>query len=243
METAETVALVTGANRGIGLEIARGLGKRPGVTVYVAARDAAAAEATAAMLQEEGIAARGVHLDVTNIGTIGRAMRVIDVDFGRLDALVNNAGIALDYAPPSLLSIEAVRQTYETNVFGVIMTTQVMLPLLRKSKAPRIVNVSSGLGSLTLHTSPNNPFAHFNSVAYSTSKTALNAVTVAFANELAGDGFKINAADPGYTATNLNNFSGPRTPEQGAAIAIKLATLPDDGPNAGYFNDAGPVPW
>ncbi len=184
-----------------------------------------------------------MRLDVTDVGTIGRASRVIERDFGRLDVLVNNAGIALDYAPPSALSIDAVRQTYETNVFGVIVATQVLLPLLRKSKAPRIVNVSSGLGSLTLHTSPNNPFAHYNSVAYSTSKTALNAVTVAFANELKGAGFKINAADPGYTATNLNDFSGPRTPEQGAAIAIKLATLPDDGPTAGYFNDDGPVPW
>ena len=243
METPQTVALVTGANRGIGLEIARGLGRRAGTTVLVAARDAAAAAQTATLLQGEGLQAHGIHLDVTDAGTIGRAARTIALKFERLDVLVNNAGIALDYAPPSLLSMDVVRQTYETNVFGVIAATQILLPMLRKSKAPRIVNVSSGLGSLTLHTSPNNPFAHYNSVGYSTSKTALNAVTVAFAIELRNEGFKVNAADPGYTATNLNQFTGVRTPEQGAAIAIKLATLGDDGPTAGYFNDDGPVPW
>jgi NAD(P)-dependent dehydrogenase (short-subunit alcohol dehydrogenase family) len=243
MEAPQTIALITGANRGIGLEIARGLGRRPGTAVLVAARDAAAAEESARVLQGEGLQAHGIHLDVTDAGTIGRASRTIGLRFDRLDVLVNNAGIALDYAPPSLLSMDVVRQTYETNVFGAIATTQILLPLLRKSNAPRIVNVSSGLGSLTRQTSPDNPFAHYLSVAYSTSKTALNAVTVAFARELAGEGFKINAADPGHTATNLNQFTGPRTPEQGAAIIIELATLANDGPTAGYFNEDGALPW
>lgn len=241
-EHAGKIALVTGANKGIGLEIARQLGKR-GVRVLVGARDAGRGKKAADDLKGEGIDARFVELDVTNQATIDAAAKSVEKDFGKLDILVNNAGIAIERNPPSTVPLDAVRKTYETNVFGVIALTQAMLPLIKKSMAGRIVNLSSGLGSLAQHSAPNSPYATFLFLAYNSSKTALNAVTVQFANELRNTPIKVNAADPGYVATDLNNHSGPRTVEQGATAPVRLALLGADGPTGGYFNEDGVVPW
>jgi NAD(P)-dependent dehydrogenase (short-subunit alcohol dehydrogenase family) len=157
--------------------------------------------------------------------------------------LVNNAGIITDRSKPSAADLALVRKVYDTNVFAPMRLIQVFLPLLKKSDAGRIVNVSSGLGSLALSSDPNGPYDAVNVLGYCTSKTALNAVTVQFAKELRGTTVKINAADPGYCATDLNGHSGPRTAEQGAIAAVRLATLPADGPSGKFFNEDGPVAW
>jgi NAD(P)-dependent dehydrogenase (short-subunit alcohol dehydrogenase family) len=236
------VALITGANKGIGLEIARQLGKQ-GIAVIVGARDETRGTEAAKMLQSEGLDAYFMPLDLTDSASIAALPHAIETQFGRLDILVNNAGISLDDGPPSQVSLDIVRRTYETNVFAPIAVIQTLLPLLRKSDAGRIVNMSSGLGSLTQHSDPNWPFAGVNVLAYNSSKTALNAVTVQFAKELRDTPIKINSADPGYVATDLNQHSGPRTVEQGATEAVRLATLPADGPTGGYFDEDGSVAW
>ena len=241
--TGQKVALVTGANKGIGKEIARQLGAQ-GMTVLIGARDEGRGQAAAAELKGEGLDAHAIRLDVTDEATIGEAARQIERDFGRLDVLVNNAGIDLDAGRPALLlDVDALRRTYETNVFGVFAVTKALLPLLRKSEAGRIVNVSSGLGSLTENSDPQGQYANVKPLAYNSSKAALNMITVIFAAELKNTGIKVNAADPGYTATDLNQHSGPRTVEQGAIAPMRLATLPADGPTGGYFDENGVVPW
>ena len=236
------VAVVTGANKGIGLEIARQLA-REGITVYLGARDASRGQAAAEKLRAEGLDARPLALDVTNDASAGAAAALIERDAGRLDILVNNAGIAIDDAPPSRVSMDVVRRTYDTNVFGVVRVTQAMLPLLRKSDAGRIVNLSSGLGSITRNTDPSWEFAGVKYLAYNSSKSALNAITVQFASELRDTPIKVNAADPGYVATDMNRHQGVRSVEQGAATPVRLALLPPDGPTGGYFNDEGALPW
>ncbi len=238
----QKVALITGANKGIGKEIARQLGAQ-GFTVLLGARDAGRGADAAAELGQQGIDAHAVVLDVTNQASIDAAARRIDADFGKLDALVNNAGIALDSGPASTLDMETLRRTYDTNVFGVFAVTQAMLPLLRKSDAGRIVNMSSGLGSLTQNSDPNWAFGAIKPLAYNSSKAALNMLTVIFAAELKDTAIKVNAADPGYVATDLNQHSGPRTVAQGATAPVRLATLPADGPTGGYFDEDGAVPW
>ena len=199
--------------------------------------------AAAAELRRAGLDAKFVPLDVTDAGSISAAARQIEADSGRLDVLVNNAGIFVDDAPPSGLSLDRLRQTYETNVFGPVAVTQAMLPLLRKSTAARVVNVSSGLGSLTQNSDPGYEYAAAKLLAYNSSKAALNAVTIQFAHELRDTPIKVNAADPGYVATDLNGNQGTRTVQQGARIAIQLASLPGDGPSGGFFNEDGPLPW
>ncbi len=236
------VALITGANKGIGKEIARRLGAE-GTSVLVGARDAGRGAAAAKELTESGLDAYSIVLGVTDEASIGAAARQIESEYGRLDVLVNNAGIALDQTPPSLSDLDTLRRTYETNVFGVFAVTQAFLPLLKRSGAGRIVNMSSGLGSLAQNSDPNYEYAAAKGVAYNSSKAALNMLTVLFAAELKDTAIKINAADPGYTATDLNRNSGPRTVEQGAAVAVRLATLPADGPTGGFFDENGPVPW
>lgn len=238
----QRVALVTGANKGIGLEIARQLGQQ-GITVLVGARDTQRGEEAARQLQQQGIEALFVPMDVTDQATIDTAAQTIAQKFGRLDILVNNAAIGVDNDPPSQLEMDILRRTFDTNFFGVFAVTKAMLPLLHKSPAGRIVNMSSGLGSLAQTSDPNWVGAQFNLLAYNSSKTALNALTVQFANELRNTPIKVNAADPGYVATDLNQHRGYRTVEQGAATPVRLATLPDDGPTGGYFNDDGVVPW
>ena len=236
------IALITGANKGIGLEIARQLGTQ-GITVLIGARDEKRGSVAAEKLQAENIDAHAVQLDVTNQQSIDAAAKHIESEFGKLDILVNNAGIAIDNAPPSQLDMEILRRTYETNFFGVFAVTKAMLPLLRKAQAGRIVNMSSGVGSLTQNSDPNYEFASVKMLAYNSSKTALNAMTVQFAHELKDTPIKVNSADPGYVATDINNNNGPRTVQQGASTPVRLATLPADGPTGSFFDDNGVVPW
>jgi NAD(P)-dependent dehydrogenase (short-subunit alcohol dehydrogenase family) len=185
-----------------------------------------------------------LEMDVTRQSTIEYVAGKIDEKFGRLDILINNAGISAEpRSPPSQTDLNCIRQVYETNVFGVIAVTQVMLPMLLRSKAGRIVNLSSSLGSLALASDPNGPWSKFGLLGYNTSKTALNGVTVQFANELRQTPVKVNAACPGYVATDLNGHSGYRTADEGARVAVMLASLPDDGPTGGLFSDEGAVPW
>ncbi|HYT87416.1 MAG TPA: SDR family oxidoreductase [Gemmataceae bacterium] len=236
------VALVTGANKGIGLEIARQLGQR-GFTLLLGARDEARGQEAAQQLRTEGLDARPLRLDVTNQTTIEAAARRIESEFGQLDILVNNAAVLLDKVSPSQLDLETLRQTFETNFFGVFVVTKAMLPLLRKSDAGRIVNLSSGLASLAQNSDPHWEFAQFKLLAYNSSKTAVNALTVQLAADLRDTPIKVNAADPGYTATDMNAHQGHRTVAQGATAAVRLATLPADGPTGGFFDEDGPVPW
>jgi NAD(P)-dependent dehydrogenase (short-subunit alcohol dehydrogenase family) len=239
-----TIALVTGANKGIGYEIAAGLGAL-GWSVGVGARDEERREAAVEKLRAAGVDAFGVPLDVTDDASVTAAAGLVEERTGHLDVLVNNAGVTGGMPQtPTTADLTTVRTAVETNVVGVIRVTNAMLPLLRRSASPRIVNMSSSVGSLTRQSGPGGeqvtgPI----SVAYTPSKAMLNAVTVQYARELRGTNILINAACPGYVATDLNGFRGVRTPEQGAAIAIRLSTLPDDGPTGGFFEDAGVVPW
>jgi NAD(P)-dependent dehydrogenase (short-subunit alcohol dehydrogenase family) len=237
-----TIALVTGANKGIGYEIAAGLGAL-GMRVGVGARNAANRDTAVEKLRAAGVDAFGVALDVTDDASVNAAAALIEQQFGRLDVLVNNAGITggRDQLPTSV-DPDTIRTVVETNVIGVVRVTNAMLPLLRRSASPRIVNMSSTVGSLTRQSNPDLDMGPI-SGAYSPSKTFLNAVTVQYVKELAGTNILINAACPGYCATDLNNFSGVRTAEQGAQTAIRLATLPADGPNGGFFDDEGPIAW
>jgi NAD(P)-dependent dehydrogenase (short-subunit alcohol dehydrogenase family) len=246
MTSTTKTALVTGANKGIGRAIAKGLAKQ-GYTVWIGARDAGRGEAAAEQLREEGLDIRFLQLDVGDDASAKAAAATLAGQTDHLDVLVNNAGVALEgmdgVIKPSTLEMAQLKATYEVNVFGPLRVTQAFVPLLRKAPAARIVMMSSSLGSLTLQADLDGPFASLNLLAYSSSKTALNGVTVAFAKEFHGTPIKINAACPGYVATDLNANSGTRTVEQGATIALRLATLPADGPSGGYFNEDGPLPW
>lgn len=236
------IALVTGGNKGIGFEIARGLA-RHGVIVVLGARNPVAGEAAAAALRDEGLEVHFQPLEVTDADSIAAAAERLSSEWGRLDVLVNNAAVSLEKGvPPSLSDLGLMRQTYETNVFGVVAVTQAMLPLLRASKAGRIVNMSTGLASLSLSSGREAPFSFSRLLAYNTSKTAVNAVTVQFANELLDTPIKVNAANPGLCATDLSNSNG-RPPSEGAAVAIGLALLDEDGPTGGLYGDSGKVPW
>ncbi|MFC4855519.1 SDR family oxidoreductase [Actinophytocola glycyrrhizae] len=223
-----TTALVTGANKGIGLEIVKRL-LAEGMTVYLGARDPEKGEKAAA-----DVGARFVALDVTDAESVRRAAETID----RLDVLVNNAGITGGRMnAPGEADLGVIRDVFETNVFGVITVTEAFLPLLRKSAHARIVNVSSMVGSLASMLANDTP----NSLAYVPSKTALNAVTLSYAK--AEPDIRINAACPGYCATDLNNHSGYRTAAQGANAAVTLATLDDGGPTGGFYDEDGPIAW
>ncbi|MGF1428302.1 SDR family oxidoreductase [Kitasatospora sp. LaBMicrA B282] len=244
------VALVTGANKGIGFEVARQLAER-GLTVVLGARDAERGRAAAELLVAAGATAYPVHLDVTEPATVTRAARWLEERFGRLDVLVNNAGAAEDPRHrPSTADLDLVREVFETNVFGVLTVTNAVLPLLHRSAAPRIVNVSSGMGSVTAQSDPHGYLSKVPAVAaYPTSKSALNALTVQYAKELRQDGFLVNAASPGPCDTDLTKelqragFPMSRTAADGAAVVVKLATLDADGPTGGFFDEEGPVAW
>jgi NAD(P)-dependent dehydrogenase (short-subunit alcohol dehydrogenase family) len=237
------IALVTGANKGIGFEVARQLGQA-GEQVLLGARNPTLGKAAVARLKDDGIDVRFIDLDVSNPASIQAAAAVIEAEYGRLDVLVNNAGIN-DPAdgPPSKTSLDAVRRVFDVNVFGVLAVTQAMLPLLRKSASARIVNVSSTLGSLSLSSDPGWEFAKVRITGYNTSKAALNMLTVLLAAELRDTNIKVNAACPGYTATDLNGNSGYQTVSQGAVAPVRLAMLPDDGPTGGYFSADAQEPW
>ncbi len=237
------IALITGANKGIGLEIARQIG-RSGVTTLLGARNTAAGEEAAAALIAEGIAARFIPIDVADYVSIVAAARIITTDFGRLDILVNNAGIN-DPAdgPATSAGLDGVERVLRTNFLGALAVTQAMLPLLRTSPAGRIVNVSSGLGSLTRSSDPNHPSATTRLIGYSASKAALNMLTVHLAYLLRDTSIKVNSAEPGFTATDLNNYQGTQTIPQGAAESVRLALLPDDGPTGAFIGRNGNLPW
>ena len=240
---AEKIALITGANKGIGFEIARQFSQQ-GTFVLVGARDAARGKEAAASLMSDGLAVAPLSIDVTDPASVAGAARDIEEQHGRLDILVNNAGITGSFrGEPSAVTPDELRQVYDTNVFGVVAVTNQMLPLLRRAAAGRIVNMSSGLGSLTLSSDPGAQFADYNLVTYQSSKTALNALTVAYAKELRETAIKVNAADPGFTATDLNNHRGYRTVEQAAVVAVRLATLGADGPTGTFQDENGAVPW
>lgn len=225
-----SIALITGANKGIGFATARLLGAH-GMTVLVGARDEGRGRDAERALREEGIDASFVRVDVTDEKTIRGAAEWIDAEFGRLDVLVNNAGTAVGSGVPSETALETrLREVYEINVFGAVATTNAMLPLLRQAPAPRIVNVSSEVGSIASMTDPNGPLWELCDVPYPSSKAALNMVTAMYAKELRDTPIKVNAANPGYCATDFNGHSGFRTAGQGAEVVAHLATLRDDGP-------------
>jgi NAD(P)-dependent dehydrogenase (short-subunit alcohol dehydrogenase family) len=244
--TSQQVALVTGANKGLGRETARRLAAA-GMTVMAGARDAGRGQAAAAELTADGADVRFLQLDVTDADSVKRAAAWIEETFGRLDVLVNNAGISVENrAPVTEVTADQMRRTYETNVFGVVTVTSTLLPLLRRAEAARIVNVSSMLGSLSMAADPQGPFTAWPGaflLAYNSSKTALNALTVTWASALRAEGIMVNSADPGYVATDLNHHSGNSTVEQGAEAIVALATLAADGPTGTFQAAAGPRPW
>jgi NAD(P)-dependent dehydrogenase (short-subunit alcohol dehydrogenase family) len=252
------IALITGANKGIGFATAQQLGAR-GATILAGARDATLGERAERDLRAAGVNATFVQIDVTDEASIASAAEWIGKEYGVLDILINNAGIARGDGDgrPSQTTLATLRTVYETNVFGVVAVTNAMLPLLRKAAAARIVNVSSEVGSIGSMTDPASPLYPMASVPYPSSKTALNMITAMYAKELRDTPIKVNAANPGYCATDLNGRHGFRTPEQGAAVSVHLATLPADGPTgqlwghlwvAGAADEAsadatGVLPW
>ncbi|MDE1994782.1 MAG: SDR family oxidoreductase [Rhizobiaceae bacterium] len=237
------IALITGGNKGIGLETARQLGK-VGMTVLLAARNKELGEAAAATLRDEGSNVIAIELDVTKPETITAAASQIEEQFGCLDVLINNAGIADQQdGSPGVASVDSVRRIFETNFFGVLAVTQAMLPLVKKSDAGRIVNVSSGLGSMAFNADPEWSFAPVKLMGYNGSKVALNMLTVQLAYELRDTPIKVNATNPGYTATDLNGHAGHQTVEEGALVEVQMALLPADGPTGGFFSSNGSEPW
>lgn len=235
-----TTTLITGANKGLGFETARRL-VAAGHTVHIGSRDAARGRAAA-----ERLGARSVQLDITDDASVAAAVRAIEAE-GGLDVLVNNAGIQEEMGPGMAIvgaadtTADMMRATFETNVFGTVRVTHAFLPLLQKSAAPVVVNVSSGLASLALVSTPDTPTHAYPGVAYPTSKTAVNMLTVQYAK--AFPGMRINAVEPGYTATDLNLHSGHQSVEEGAEIIVRMALLGPDGPTGGYFDAEGTLPW
>jgi NAD(P)-dependent dehydrogenase (short-subunit alcohol dehydrogenase family) len=240
------VALVTGANKGIGFDTARQLGQQ-GITVLLGARDEQKGREAATKLRDEGLDVRFLHLDVTDYATHETAKQFIEENFRKLDILINNAGIALDFqVPASQGTPEQWRETFETNLFSLIALTQTLLPLIKKSEAGRIVNLSSILGSLTLNSDPNSPFAPGGAstgTVYNASKAALNMFTVHLANELKESGIKVNAAHPGWVKTDMGGEAAPLDTETGAKTSVALATLPDDGFTGKYIHLGEELPW
>jgi NAD(P)-dependent dehydrogenase (short-subunit alcohol dehydrogenase family) len=244
--TSNCVALVTGANKGLGQEVARQLGRR-GMTVLLGCRDRTRGETAAAELVAEGLDVAPTALDVTQVTSAEAVADHIRKTYGRLDVLINNAGIHVGRPALEIRATE-MRKTFETNVFGVVTMINIMLPLLKEAPEPRIVNVASTTASLALTSDPTSLFGQENnSLAYASSKSAVTMLTVQYANALrrlpAYAHVKINAVTPGYIATDLNGHTGPRSVEQGARIVIDLATIAHDGPSCGFFNDDGSVPW
>ena len=238
------IALITGANKGIGLETARQLAKQ-GITVLAGARDEAKANAAAAELSKERLDVHGIVIDVNEAGSIQKAADRIERDYGRLDILVNNAGVFLDEreGKPSEQPLEVWRNTFETNLFGLVATTQALLPLLRKSAAGRIVNLSSILGSITLHATPGSPIYDSKTPAYDASKSAVNSYTVHLAWELKDTPIKVNSAHPGWVKTEMGGEGATMEIEEGAKTSVALATLGPDGPSGQFLHLGETLPW
>jgi NAD(P)-dependent dehydrogenase (short-subunit alcohol dehydrogenase family) len=239
----DRVALVTGANKGIGLETSRQLARKD-YYVLLGARDAQRGRAAVDTLRGEGLAVEFVKLDVTSDADRKAAAGYIAETFGKLDVLVNNAAVNLDDdAKPSNISADVLHRTFDANVFSVVALTQLLLPLVRKSDAGRIVNLSSGLASLMLHSDPSWSFYNFKPLAYDASKTALNAFTVHLAHELKATPIKVNSADPGWVKTDMGGEMAELDVETGAETGVTLATLPADGPTGGFFHRGKRHPW
>lgn len=242
------VALISGANKGIGNEIARRLG-RLGMTVLIGARDSARGKTAADELRSLGIDARPLALDVTDPDTIEQAKATIDEQFGRLDVLINNAGVSLERQrrPPTETPVDIVRDTFATNFFGALALTNAMMPLLRRSAGARVVNVSSTMGSNGTWADPGSEQRRFAPLllGYDTSKAALNSATLHYALELADTAIKVNAASPGFVATDLNDHQGQLSlsDEHSVSAVIELATLPPDGPTGEFHSKEGRAPW
>ncbi|WP_026793045.1 SDR family oxidoreductase [Pleomorphomonas oryzae] len=237
------IALVTGANKGIGLEIARQLAE-VGVFVLIGARDADRASAAVAELAVQGLKAEAVHIDLNDNASIRAAAEAIRSRHGRLDILVNNAGIVhAEDGPPTSASPDAARQIMETNFIGTLQVTQAMLPLLRLSPAARIVNLSSSLGSLTVNGDLTSPYYAARLIGYNASKAALNMLTVQLAQELRGTAIVVNSVSPGYVKTDLTGHTGFMTPEEGARLPVKYALLDEDAVSGRFVEASGDTPW
>ena len=237
------IALITGANKGIGFETARQLAAQ-GITVLVGARDQIRGNEAVQKLGAEGADAHFVLLDVTDAQSIKAAVETVEKQFGVLDILVNNAGVLLpgDYAAPSQVSLPTLRDTYEANVFGLAAVTQAFWPLLNQSEAARLVNVSSILGSLTMHADFSGDFAGYKLLAYDSSKAAVNMMTLHYASEWKDTPHKANTIHPGNVETDLN-AQGQLDTATGAKTSVRLATIGPDGPNGGYFHMDDELPW
>lgn len=246
MSEQKKVALVTGANKGLGLETSRQLAAQ-GITVLLGARDLARGEAAAKALQADGLDVRAVTIDVDNRADHVAVAELIAKEFGKLDILINNAGVMLDGAigTNSTLKVseEDIRKTFDTNFFAVVALTKTLLPLIRKSEAGRIVNLSSILGSQTLHATKGSPIYEAKGFAYDTSKAALNSFTIHLAHELADTKIKVNSAHPGWVKTDMGTDAAPMNVVDGSKTSVWLATLPVDGPNGGFFHMKDALPW
>ncbi|MCC5640523.1 SDR family oxidoreductase [Nostoc sp. CHAB 5844] len=240
------IALITGANKGIGLEMSRQLAQH-GLTVIIAGRNLQAAQEAATTLKKEGLQAEAIALDINNSTQIQAAVQEIGERFGKLDVLINNAGVMLDgdwiISNASTVSLDIIRKTFETNFFALVEVTQALLPLILKSQSGRIVNMASIEGSLTLHADPNSPIYDAKPFAYNASKAAVNSFTVHLAHELRNTPVKINSAHPGWVKTELGGEGAMMDITEGAKTGVQLATLPDDGPSGGFFHLGEPVPW
>ncbi len=241
--------LITGANRSIGLETAKQLSEK-GLFVYLGSRNLEKGEEVVKKLHEKGFQnIRAIEIDVTHPESISKAKKIVENEQGKLDILINNAGIlGVNPQTATETSVKDIQNVFDTNFFGVINVTQAFLPLLKKSESPRISNITSGLGSLTLHSDPNWKYYHVKSAAYGPSKSALNAYTIVLAYELKDLPFKVNVIDPGYTATDFNAHSGPGSVESAASFIIKHTLTDENGPTGQYFSndiedEIGISPW
>lgn len=242
----EKVAFISGANRGIGFETSKGLGET-GITVIIGVRDIAKGDAAVEQLKGFGIKAEAIHYDAAQPGSENAVFDHLASRYGKLDILVNNAGILKEQLVggnnSSSVEQEVLKETFQTNLFAVIALTQKLLPLLRNAKAGRIVNLSSILGSLTLHSMPNSPIDPAKGFAYNASKTALNAYTVHLAHELKDTPIKVNSAHPGWVKTELGGANAPMEVADSGKTSVRLATLDAFGPSGGFFHEADTLPW
>jgi NAD(P)-dependent dehydrogenase (short-subunit alcohol dehydrogenase family) len=245
----QRIAFITGGNRGLGLQTALELGQT-GIQVVIGSRDLAQGEKAVAKLRAEGVTADALAFDITSAASHKAAYEYFNSKYGHLDILVNNAGIAGGVFPgegpehrATDVPLDLLHKVFETNFFSQVALTETLLPLIKKSPAGRIVNLSSILGSLTLHADPNSPIYNAKSFAYDASKTALNAFTVHLAYELRNTKIKVNSAHPGWVKTDMGGSQAPMEVSEGGKTSVALATLPDDGPTGGYFHLGQPLPW
>jgi len=245
MANTKKVALITGANKGLGFEMARQLGQA-GVTVVLAARDPKKGEAAAEKLRKDGLDVQFLKLDVTRKEDQAAAAAFLEQKFGRLDILINNAGISeesLGTGKASTTKEDVLRKTFDTNFISAVTLTQALLPLLKKSEAGRIVNMSSILGSQTLHADPKSPIYNFKSLSYDASKAALNSFTIHLAHELKDTKIKVNSAHPGWVKTDMGTDAAPMEIPEGGKTGVELALLGENGPTGGFYHLGQVLPW